>query len=79
MAAMNGNLDKVKLLVEAKADLAGTDANGRTPLDLATRRTDNSGKEIAAYLRSLNAPSASPAPGGAAASTPPAAPATKPS
>lgn len=79
MAAMNGNLDKVKLLVEAKADLAGTDANGRTPLDLATRRTDNNGKEIAAYLRSLNAPSASPAPGGAAASAPPAVPATKPS
>ena len=78
MAAMNGNLEKVKLLVDAKADLSGTDANGRTPLDLATRRSDNSGKEIAAYLKSLGAPSAAPPPGGAAAAAP-AAPASKPS
>ena len=81
MAAMNGNLEKVKLLVEAKADLAGTDANGRTPLDLATRRTDGSGKEVAAYLQSLGAPSAAPPPGAApaAAAPAPAPPATKPS
>ncbi len=79
MAAMNGNLEKVKLLVEAKADLAGTDANGRTALDLATRRSDNSGKEIAAYLQSLGAPSAAPPPGAASASVAPAAPASKPS
>ena len=78
MAAMSGNLEKVKLLVEAKADLAGTDANGRTPLDLATRRSDPAGKEVAGYLQSLGAPSASPPPGGAASAAP-SAPATKPS
>jgi ankyrin repeat protein len=77
MAAMSGNLEKVKLLVDAKADLASTDANGRTPLDLANRRADASGKEIAAYLQSVGAPSAAPPPG--AAATAPAAPAGKPS
>jgi len=77
MAAMSGNLEKVKLLVEAKADLASTDANGRTPLDLANRRADASGKEIAAYLQSVGAPSAAPPPG--AAANAPAAPAGKPS
>ena len=76
MAAMNGNLEKVKLLVESKADLAGTDANGRTPLDLAMRRTDGSGKEVAAYLQSLGAPSAAPPPGAAPAA---AASGSKPS
>jgi ankyrin repeat protein len=74
MAAMSGNLEKVKLLVDAKADLASTDANGRTPLDLANRRADASGKEIAAYLLSVGAPSAAPPPGAAAT-----APAGKPS
>lgn len=78
MAAMSGNLDKVKLLVEAKADLSSTDANGRTPLDLANRRSDPNGKEVAAYLQSVGAPSASPAPGSAAAASV-AAPANKPS
>lgn len=74
MAAMSGNLEKVKMLVDAKADLAGTDANGRTALDLANRRSDAAGKEVAAYLQSLGAPSAAPAPGAA-----PAAPPAKPS
>jgi ankyrin repeat protein len=78
MAAMSGNLEKVKLLVEAKADLTSTDANGRTPLDLANRRSDATGKEVAAYLQSVGAPSASPVPGGAASASADA-PARKPS
>ena len=69
LAALSGSPDKVKLLIAAKADLNLKDATGRTALDLAQRRTDASGAEIASLLIASGAVSAIPLP----APTPPAA------
>lgn len=46
----NVGLDKIKLLVEAGADLNAKDKNDQTPLALAQGRTDDSVAEILAYL-----------------------------
>jgi ankyrin repeat protein len=62
LAAMSGTAEKVKLLIEAKADLGAKDATGRTALDLAQRRTDAAGREIAELLKANGATSAVPVP-----------------
>lgn len=62
LAALSGSPEKVKLLLAAKADLNLKDATGRTALDLAQRRTDASGKEIADLLVANGAVSAVPLP-----------------
>ncbi len=62
LAALSGTPEKVKLLIEAKADLNLKDATGRTALDLAQRRTDAAGKEIADLLIAQGATSAIPLP-----------------
>ncbi|MSR68915.1 MAG: DUF1573 domain-containing protein [Phycisphaerales bacterium] len=67
LAALSGSPDKVKLLIAARADLNLKDATGRTALDLAQRRTDASGEEIADLLAANGAVSAIPLP----APTPP--------
>jgi ankyrin repeat protein len=59
---MSGTAEKVKLLIEAKADLDAKDATGRTALDLAQRRTDGAGREIAELLKANGATSAVPVP-----------------
>ena len=76
VAALSGTTEKAKLLIEAKADLNAKDATGRTALDLAQRRTDASGKEIAELLQSKGATSSVPIPaaGSAGAVAVPATP-----
>jgi len=62
LAALSGTADKVQMLLDAKADLSGKDATGRTALDLAQRRTDEQGKKIAELLQSKGATNAVPVP-----------------
>jgi ankyrin repeat protein len=71
VAAGYGDVETVKALVEAGADVRAKDALARTALDHALRGNPRH-PEVAAYLRSLGAPSHTPA------SAPTTAPATAP-
>ncbi len=62
LAALSGTMAKAKLLIDAGADLTAKDATGLTALDLANRRSDDTGKEIAALLVSSGAVPSAPAP-----------------
>jgi len=53
LAAANGHLEAVRLLVDADADMALTDPEGRTARALALRSANT---DIADYLRSEGAP-----------------------
>ena len=62
-AAGGGGVDQVRILIEAKADLASKDARGWTALDYALNRSDANRDVVVEMIRAAGgAPAATPVP-----------------
>jgi len=62
-AAGGGGVDQVRILIDAKSDLAAKDARGWTALDYALNRSDANRDVVVEMIRAAGgAPAATPAP-----------------